>query len=165
MCAKRALVSLLLPAVASAVLGAAPAAADELSPPTTAAPTTEASGGDVGIESIGDCIGCYAGWGLWDLGSSIRGLRASYMGEVVDLIHVHWAKPATDSCSGEWRDGDYAAQGSKEAYYSNVDQVFDQQFSQGSQHAWGNAGAHRWMDDDIGWQIGGNGETDICTAF
>ena len=99
--------------------------------------------------------------------SSIRGLRASYTGEVVDFIHVHWTiiKPDPDSCSGDWYFGPQATSGKKEASYSNVDQVFDQQFSQGWQNAWGNVGAHRWMDDDIGWQIGENGETDICTVF
>lgn len=163
---KRALVSLLLPVLASAAL-AAPVAAEELTPPTTAQPTPETSDADVGIESIGDCTGCYAGWGLWDLGSSIRARRASYTGEVVDVIHVHWAviKPATDSCGANWHDGEYATYGTKEPYNSIQDQIFDEQFSQGSQNAWGNAGAHFWVDDGWRWNVGANGETDICTVF
>lgn len=112
------------------------------------------------------CLGCVAGWGLWENGNTIRAKRASYTDETVTFIHVHWSfiNPVPDSCVDMY-DGVYVSASFKEKSNTSLDQIKDSNYSQGSQHHWANVGAHKWIDDGATWSVGYNGEHDICTDF
>lgn len=159
-----------LPSVASAQ----PDRTDRTTP--TTAPAQPASGfvkfetmtdGGLITPLAVDCQGCIAAWGLWDLGFNIRALRQSRTNEVVDFIHAHGSilKAFNDTCAGDWRFGNAVENFVKEKFNTNQWQTHDKQYSQGSQHSWGNVGAHQWNEDGVLWAYGQNGESDLCSTF
>lgn len=160
---------LLLVALSVVVATATPAfaASDATTGTTMPAQLQSGSSAQSGATSLlADCLGCYGEWGLWDLGSWVRGKRASYTNEFLSFIHVHWAfiMPDPDSCNNMY-DGPYASAGTKELNNTSSDQVQDNNYSQGGQNAWTNAGAHQWTDDGVTWELGYDGGTDICKTF
>ncbi len=167
----RASPSMVLLAVALITMLALPAHADETTETTQPAilETDQPGGrpGGITTKAVADCVGCYAGWGLWDTGLNIRARRGSYTDEVLSEIHVHGSiiKAWQDSCAGDWRFGEAVENFSKTVLNTAVDQVHDKSYWQGFQNAWGNVGAHRWKDDGATWSVGFNGETDLCKTF
>lgn len=113
-----------------------------------------------------NCLGCIAGWGLFENGNTIRAVRASNTDEVLTFIHVHWAfiNPIPDSCTDMY-DGNYVSASLKEQSNTSADQTKDSNYAQGGQHHWSNIGAHKWIDDGVTWTYGYNGAADICKDF
>ncbi len=94
-------------------------------------------------------------------------MRKSLASEVVNRIHVHGSiiKAFQDSCAGDWRFGVQVENFTKQQFNTSNSQTHDKQYSQGSQHAWGNAGAHEWDEDGLFWGVGQNGKADLCSTF
>lgn len=163
-------------AVAMALMWSIPieAVAEEEKIPMSPSPTTVPAAQNLSptsqsIDSLAgaDCQGCSAGFGLWDGVLNIQALRESRTNEVVTRIHVHGTiiRALNDSCAGDWRFGEqvdnFALTGSNTSSW----QTHDETYWQGSQHSWGNVGAHEWEDDGASWDVGTNGETDLCKTF
>ncbi|MGI8514254.1 MAG: hypothetical protein ACR2NT_03780 [Acidimicrobiia bacterium] len=137
----------------------------EKTPPTTA-PAVPLNGSE-NMVLVANCVGCVGQWGLWDLGSNIRAMRKSLASEIVNRIHVHGSiiKAFQDSCAGDWRFGVQVENFLKEQFNTSNSQTHDKQYAQGSQHAWGNVGAHEWDEDGLFWGVGQNGQADLCSTF
>lgn len=137
----------------------------EMTTPPTTVPASAASGGEV--SALATCSGCVAAYGLWDGALNIRALRESRTDETVTRIHVHGSilKAFNDSCNGDWRFGDSVDDFTLTGNNTSSWQTHDETYWQGSQHSWGNVGAHEWEDEGATWKVGENGETDLCKTF
>lgn len=94
-------------------------------------------------------------------------MRRSNATEIVERIHVHGSviKAENDTCQGDWRFGEQVDNFSLTQLNTSADQIHDDQYAQGSQNAWGNAGAHEWTEEGIFWGYGQSGDADQCSTF